>query len=431
MLIRQGVLVRANGPERLDLRTRDNIIVEVGENLLPEQGEEVIDASGLLVLPGLIDSHVHLREPGGTHKEDFLSGTRAALAGGVTTILEMPNTQPPVDNREHLHAKAALVGPKAVVDYGFYMGATEDNVEEVAALAGEVAALKLYMGSSTGSLLVTEFSPLYRHFSTFPLTKPLVVHAEDEQSLKYFGAQGLQDHNQARPPLSAQIALSRALAIAEKTGRTLHVAHTTTQRELELIQEAKQKGVHVTCEVTPLHLFLNEEDQHRLGNFGKVNPPLRSKSDQEALWRLFAIVDTIGTDHAPHTLDEKNQPYSKAPSGMPGVQTMLPLLLTAASEGKLTLQDIVQRCVINPVRIFRLRDKGALEVGKHADIVLIDPEQSYEITNEEILSKCGWTPFVGTRVKGKIQQVYLRGTLAYDHDTVLAQPGTGKPLSYL
>jgi dihydroorotase len=176
---------------------------------------------------------------------------------------------------------------------------------------------------------------------------------------------------------------------------------------------------------------LNEEDQHRLGNFGKVNPPLRSKSDQEALWRLFAIVDTIGTDHAPHTLDEKNQPYNKAPSGMPGVQTMLPLLLTAASEGKLTLQDIVQRCVINPVRIFRLRDKGALEVGKHADIVLIDPEQSYEITNEEILSKCGWTPFAGTRVKGKIQQVYLRGTLAYDHDTVLAQPGTGQPLSYL
>jgi dihydroorotase (multifunctional complex type) len=286
------------------------------------------------------------------------------------------------------------------------------------------------MGSSTGSLLVTEFSPIYRHFSTFPLDKPIVVHAEDEQSLKYFGALGSQDHNQSRPPVSAQIALSRALAIAEKTGRALHIAHTTTQRELELIQEARQKGVRVTCEVTPLHLFLSEEDQHRLGNFGKVNPPLRSKSDQAALWRYFDVIDTIGTDHAPHTREEKNQPYEKAPSGMPGVQTMLPLLLTAASEGKVALEEIVKRCVVNPARIFGLETKGALEVGKDADIVLVDPQQTYTLTDEQMLSKCGWTPFAGTKIQGKIQQVYVRGDISYRHNACVNSPGSGRLLCY-
>ncbi|GCE09819.1 dihydroorotase [Dictyobacter aurantiacus] len=430
MLIRNGIVVLTDGPVRLDVRTQGEKISELAAQLVPEPDEQVIEAEGMMVLPGFIDSHVHFRDPGGTHKEDFLSGTRAALAGGVTTILDMPNTQPPTDSRAHLQEKMALVAPKAVVDYGFYFGATDNNIEEAASVADQVAAMKLYMGSSTGSLLVTEFSPIFRHFSTFPLDKPIAVHAEDEQSLLYFGAQGSTEHNRARPPLSAQIALSRALAIAEKVGRRLHIAHTTTQRELELIQEAKQKGVRVTCEVTPLHLFLTEADQQRLGNFGKVNPPLRSKSDQEALWRYFDVIDTIGTDHAPHTKEEKMQPYQKAPSGMTGVQTMLPLLFNAAQEGRIALNEIIKRCVTNPARIFGLQDKGALEVGKDADIVLIDPQQLYEISNEQVLSKCGWTPFAGTKIKGKIQRVFVRGQLAFEHDICLARPGSGRPVRY-
>ena len=426
MLIRQGLVVLPEGLARLDIRTSGEKIAALAEHLAPEAGEEVIEASGRLVLPGLIDSHVHFREPGGTHKEDFFTGTLAALAGGVTTILDMPNTQPPTDSRERLAEKAALAASKAIVDYGFYLGATESNVEEAAAASDAVAALKLYMGSSTGSLLVTEFAPLYRHFSTFPLHKPIVVHAEDEQSLRYFAALHPRDHNQARPALSAQIAVSRALAIAEKTGRALHIAHTTTARELELIREAKQKGVHVTCEVTPLHLFLSEEDQHRLGNFGKVNPPLRSASDRAALWTYLDTIDTIATDHAPHTRAEKNQPYEQAPSGMPGVQTMLPLLLTAASEGKVTLNGIVKRCVAHPARIFGLKTKGALEIGKDADIVLVNPDVEYELTDEQMLSKCGWTPFAGRKIRGRIEQVFLRGSPAYDRGRFLLKPGSGK-----
>jgi dihydroorotase (multifunctional complex type) len=426
MLIRHGIAVLESGPHALDIRVHAGKIVERAENLVPDANEEVIDATGRLILPGFIDSHVHFRDPGGTQKEDFYTGTLAALAGGVTTILDMPNTQPPTDSKANLEAKAALAAPKAVVDYGFYFGATDNNSEEAASVSSQVAALKLYMGSSTGSLLVTEFSPLYRHFTTFPQHKPLVIHAEDEQALRYFGTTGTHNHNQARPPLTAQIALSRALAIAEKTGRTLHVAHTTTQRELELIEEARQKGVHVTCEVTPLHLFLTEDDQQRLGNFGKVNPPLRNKLDQQALWRHFASIDTIGTDHAPHTREDKNQPYEKAPSGMPGVQTMLPLMLTAALAGRIELKDMVQRCVTNPARIFGLATKGALETGKDADIVLVNPAEEYTIADEQMLSKCGWTPFAGTKVKGRIERVFVRGTLAYDQGVCLAQPGSGK-----
>jgi dihydroorotase (multifunctional complex type) len=426
MLIRGGTVVLATGPENLDVRTHGEQIVELGKSLHQIQGEEVVEAEGLLVLPGLIDSHVHFREPGGTYKEDFTSGTRAALAGGVTTILDMPNTQPPTDGCKHLGEKSVLASTKAIVDYGFYLGATESNVEEAASLVDEVVGMKMYLGSTTGTLLLTEFRSIYQHFSTFPPHKPMVVHAEDELALRYFSTQGSKDHNRCRPPLCAQIALDRALAIAEATSRMLHIAHVSTAKEMEIIRGAKARGVQVTCEVTPQHLFLTEEDAHRLGNYGKVNPPLRNQQDQKALWANLNYIDTVASDHAPHTKLEKEQDYSEAPAGMPNIQVMLPLLLTAAGQGLCSLAEIIERSVTNPARLFRLCTKGALEVGEDADIVLVDLRQEYRLSAEQTLSRCGWLPFDGWKVKGRVLQVYLRGKLSYDNGVILAQPGSGR-----
>lgn len=432
MLIRGGTVVSVHTQlvsMKADVRIQGEQIAELGSDLHPFPGEEVVDATDLFVMPGLIDSHVHFRDPGATYKENFLTGTQAALAGGVTTIFDMPNTHPPTDTRQHLEEKLALTAAKAVVDYGLYLGATESNIEEAASLASEVVAMKMYLGSTTGDLLLTQFPPIYRHFLTFPLDKPIAVHSEDEEALRYFAGQATTDHNQRRPPLAAEIALSRVLAIAEETGRQLHVAHTSTVGEMELIREAKQRGVHVTSEVTPHHLFLTDEDARTLGNYGKVNPPLRTKANRDGLWNYLPYIDTIATDHAPHTRAEKEQSYEQAPSGLPEVQVMLPMLLTAASEGRLSLKDIVERCVLNPVRIFGLVTKGALEIGKDADIVLVNMNELYQIKSEDTFSRCGWTAFDGVWVRGRVEQVYVRGTRGYDRGRIVVQAGSGKRVS--
>lgn len=418
ILIRGGTLVTPDEAARGDVLIEGQRIAAVGPDLRGPADARIVSAEGLLVLPGLIDPHVHLREPGGEHKEDFTTGTQAALAGGFTTVLAMPNTHPPIVDRETLAQALELAGAKAVCDVGLFVGATGDNAEEAAGLA-PAAGLKLYMGSSTGSLLVADLAGQIAHFERYPGV--IATHAEDEEAVAHFAGQGLR-----RPPLCAGLAVARALTLAEWFGRRLHICHVTTGLELALIRAAKERGVPVTCEVTPHHLFLTAEEAEGLGSLGRMNPPLRQRSDVAALWDALDVVDCLATDHAPHTMEEKRSPTP--PSGVPGLETALALLLTATHTRDFSLREVVRLMAAGPAQAFGLRHKGRLAAGCDADVTLVDPDVEWTIGERPLYTKCAWTPFDGRRVRGSVQQVFLRGRRVYAHGQVLAQPGYGRVL---
>lgn len=422
-IIRGGIIVTPDEINRGDILIVDETIARVA-NSIDDADAHIIDASGYHILPGVIDAHVHLRDPGATHKEDFATGTRAALAGGVTTILDMPNNPTPTTTRETLEAKQKIAREKAVCDFGLFVGATTENAR-LEFRDWRAVGVKLYMGATTGGLLVTDFDTTFRHF-TAPHQLPIVVHAEDNESLKFFASDSSRmRHSAKRPPLSASLAVARAIAIAGETGRHLHIAHLSTAHEIEWVKQAKSRGVSVSCEVTPHHLFLSTDDEARLGAFGIVNPPLRSPDDVRVLWENLAHVDMFATDHAPHTIEEKQS--SKPPSGMPGLETMLPLLLNAAHEKRLTLQDIARMTSRNPARIFNLKSKGEIAEGFDADLIFVQLDEEY-VLQKPWQTKCNWSPFEGTRVRGKMAQVFLRGRQVMAHGKLLAERGYGKPV---
>jgi dihydroorotase (multifunctional complex type) len=427
-LIHNGTLITPQDALKQDILIRNETIAAVGPRPKAPSGTRIVDAEGLLVFPGLIDPHVHLREPGGEHKEDFLSGTRAALAGGFTTVLAMPNTSPALTDRETLVQARELAASKAVCDVGFFVGATTDNTEQAAELEGAVG-LKLYMGSSTGNLLVADLAGQAAHFERYPGV--VSVHAEDEEAVDYFRARAhFATHGQRRPPLCATLAVSRALALAERFDTRLHICHVTTTHEIALIRDAKARGVNVTCEVTPHHLLLTSEDETRLGALGQMNPPLRAQEDVDALWDNLRIIDCIATDHAPHTLEEKRGPAP--PSGVPGLETALALMLTAVQEGKLGLGEVAALMAREPARIFGLTRKGHVAPGYDADLTLVDAAEAEWIIGEQPLqTKCGWSPFEGRRVKGRVKRVFLRGEEVYANEEILAAPGYGRVIPRL
>jgi dihydroorotase len=403
VLIRNATLVTHEDTFVADVRVRDGRIVEIGERLAAA-GEEQFEARGLHLLPGLIDPHVHLRDPGAVHKEDFRSGTRAALAGGVNTVLDMPNTNPPTVDEAGWAAKLEAAERRALTDYGLFFGATAENVGHYPnhpVLVG----LKVYLGATTGSLLTAEFGPVYEHMERFPREKVVAVHAEDEEARRYFAVRG-----SGRPPVVAVVAVAKVLAMADDLRRAVHICHVSTAAELALIADARRRGVPVTCEVTPHHLFLDRERAAELGSYARVNPPLRDRADVEALWAGLAEVDCFTTDHAPHLPAEKES--DDPPAGLPGLETMLPLLLTAVHEGRLSLPDVVRRAAYNPARIFGLPRKGRLAVGADADLVLVDLERERRLEGPWF-TRCGWSPYEGRRVRGAVEKVYRRGRLAY------------------
>jgi dihydroorotase len=379
---------------------------------------KTIDCRQGFLIPGLIDSHVHFRFPGMTHKEDWASATAAAIAGGVTTVLDMPNTVPPLTSRHLIEEKTAAVKKNALCNFGFHFGATTDNASELRRLEG-VASIKVFMGSSTGSLLVTNPVVLERIFKIAKKKDFLVtVHAEDEavisenlKKAKWNGKNSAKFHNEIRPPFSEKIAVEKALKLQKKIGNKIHFLHISTEDGLALIGEAKKDRPGISCEVTPHHLFLTEDNIEELENFGKINPPLRSKQDQKSLWKGIesGIVDCIGTDHAPHTIEEKQKPYFEAPSGVPGVETMLPLLLDAVAKEKISMAKIVELCCENPARIFGLQKKGRVQEGFDADLVLVNLKDKTIIKNENLKTKCKWSPFNNWELQGKIEKVFLSG----------------------
>ncbi len=344
-------------------------------------------------LPGLIDPHVHLREPGAVHKEDFDSGTAAALAGGFTCVLDMPNNQPPITDAATLAAKRAAARAKARCDYGFYLGAGTDNVATAAGLAAQVVGLKLYLDQTYGPLRLDALSSLIEHAERWPRERPMAVHAEGRN-------------------------IAAAILVAQLTGARLHICHVSRADEIDLIRRARDRGLEVTCEATPHHLFLTAADAAAIGaGRAEVRPRLADARDRAALRAHLAVIDCFATDHAPHTLAEKDG--DNPPPGFPGLETALPLYLALVHEGLLTLDELIARTVHNPRRIFGL--PAQLDTW-----IEVDPDAEWVARGEAMCTRARWTPFEGWRMRGRVTRVVLRGQLAYENGKVLAPPGSGR-----
>ena len=369
-----------------------------------------LDCSKYIALPGLIDCHVHMRDPGPTQKEDFHTGTRAAIAGGVTTIMDMPNNPGrPTVTVKALKEKKKIAAKKAVCDWGLHFGATERNFAEIR--KARPRSLKLYTGQSTGELLVPDVRSIWMHMGNFPRERPLMVHAEDQETIE-----AMQGLGEGRAALSAKIAVSKCRLMAEGHKRLVYFCHLSTPEEVDI---AKGYGKAVV-EVTPHHLFLSSKDANRMEkDFGKVYPPLRSPADVAGMWKRLEKIDVYATDHAPHLPEEK----MKGAAGFPGLETSLALMLDAYNKKRVTLEWIVQRCCENPARIFGLRRKGKIAKGHQADITLIDLKRKWKVRAEDMESKCGWTPYEGKTLQGKAEKVIFRGELVYDGGIVKEKKG--------
>ncbi|MGF6697716.1 dihydroorotase [Paraburkholderia sp. MM5496-R1] len=432
LLVRGGTVVRLEGSGQADIACVDGRIVSIEAR--GWSADQVVDAHGLHVLPGVIDSQVHFREPGLEHKENLEAGTRGAVLGGVTAVFEMPNTSPLTLRRDDLERKIAAASGRAWCDIAFYIGGSSVNAGELGhleALPG-CAGIKVFMGSSFGDLLADDDVVLRRILEHG--RRRVAVHAEDEARLRerrsIAEASGdVRDHPRWRDVDSALDATRRIVGMARETGRPLHILHVSTAEEIALLASHRSR---VTVEVLPHHLTLcAPECYERLGTLAQMNPPVREARHREALWRALreGRVDTLGSDHAPHTLEEKGRPYPQSPSGMPGVQTLLPVMLDHVSEGRLSLQRLVELTSAGPARVFGIAEKGRINVGYDADLTLVDLKAKREITNRWIASVCGWTPYDGMRVTGWPVATIIRGRVVMRDDAVQGYP-VGQPVRF-
>jgi len=418
------------GPADVAVGISGGRIVAIGD--VGDAGE-TIDCTGLDILPGVIDTQVHFREPGLEAKEDLESGSRAAVLGGVTAVFEMPNTKPNTDTADAVNDKLARAKDRMWCDHAFYVGATNHNAEALAELERlpGTAGVKIFMGASTGDLLVSDDANLARVLASGK--RRVAIHAEDEfrmqERLGERVAGDPSSHPVWRDDESAMLATRRILGLARAARRRIHVLHVTTPAELELLGRNKDLA---TCEVTPQHLTLAGEDAYpRLGTFAQMNPPIRSGAHRDGLWNWLrqGVPDVIGSDHAPHTLEEKAQEYPASPSGMPGVQTLLPLMLNHVAEGRLTLQRLIDMTSAGPQRIFGIAGKGRIAVGYDADFSVVDLKARWTVEESWLASRCGWSPFTGMALTGKPVGTIVRGRrVMWDGDLSIA--ATGRPVRF-
>ncbi|MEL0262637.1 MAG: dihydroorotase [Flavobacteriaceae bacterium] len=439
-LIQHATIINEGVAQVADLRIRGAYIEAIASVLTPLENEDCIDATGCYLLPGLIDDQVHFREPGLTHKACIESESQAAIAGGITSFIEMPNTQPQTTTLEAYQDKLDRAQKTSAANYSFMFGGTNDNLEVLKQLdKNKVAGIKLFLGSSTGNMLVDNPEVLREIFSSTDLV--IAAHCEDEQTIRenlqahidtYGEEIPIEKHPVIRSEAACYISSSQAIALAKETGARLHVFHVSTAKETALFQnDIPLKDKKITAEVCTHHLWFSDEDYAEKGTLIKWNPAVKNDSDREALWEALNDdrLDILATDHAPHTLAEKQQPYLKAPSGGPLVQHALPALLTAVNKGKITLQKVVEKACHNPAILFDIEKRGFLRTGYFADLVLVDLHQPFEVNKADLLYQCQWSPFEGTLFTGVVKTTFVNGHKVYDQGQIL-EKNAGRQLTF-
>ena len=432
LIIKNGSCFIGGNLVKTDIGITKNKISHIG-NLENENSNEIYDAENLIVLPGCLDTQVHFREPGSTDAEDLNSGSRAAIVGGITGVFEMPNTNPPTSNKKEFQNKLNLAKNRMYCNYAFYFGATPENQEELADLKSleGCCGVKLFAGSSTGNLLVHKEEDIEKVFAS--TSKIVSVHSEDEEILnqrKKLREKGnVLTHPIWRNEESAISSTRRIVKIALRLNKKAHILHVTTKEEVDFLSQ--NKG-NITFEITPQHLTLTSpECYEKLGTFAQMNPPIRDKSHYDRLW--YAVRnnynDTIGSDHAPHLRENKLKDYPETPSGMPGVQTLMPVMLNHINEGRLKLEQLIKLLCENPVKIFGIKNKGYIKKDYDADFTIIDMNKVIEIKNEKIESKCGWSPFNGHKFKGTPVATIVNGKIKMKDGVILGDP-EGAPLQF-
>ena len=427
-LIKNAQIVNENTVFNGDVLIKDEFIAKIAAEITPSPEDVVIDAQGKYLIPGMIDDQVHFREPGLTHKANIATESKAAIAGGITSFIEMPNTVPQATTQELLEDKFEIASKTSYANYSFMFGGTNDNLEELLKTNPKnVAGIKLFLGSSTGNMLVDNEEVLEKIFSS---TKMIIsVHCEDEQTIRENTAKFKEEYGEDIPikyhPIirseeACYLSSSKAIELAKKTGARLHVFHLSTAKEMELFRnDIPLEEKQITAEVCIHHLWFSDVDYDKKGTHIKWNPAVKTANDRAALWEalLDDRIDVIATDHAPHTLEEKANVYTNAPSGGPLVQHAVIALFEKVKEGVISVEKVVEKMAHNPAKLFQVSKRGFIKEGYYADVVIVDSESNWEVSKDNILYKCGWSPFEGETFSSKITHTFVNGVLMYDNGT--------------